>query len=104
VRSHDDEIRPSLFGLCEYRVGGPAADRLADVSIAMGSGSDMAMNSAQVTLVGGDLRGIARARLISNETIVNMRQNLGFAFVYNSLGVPLPALRLKAQVRKVGNR
>lgn len=70
----------------------------------MGSGSDMAMNSAQVTLVGGDLRGIARARLISNETIVNMRQNLGFAFVYNSLGVPLPALRLKAQVRKVGNR
>jgi Cu+-exporting ATPase len=63
----------------------------ADVGVAMGTGTDVAMNSAQVTLVKGDLRGIARARLISNETVANMKQNLGFAFLYNSLGVPLAA-------------
>ena len=63
----------------------------ADVGVAMGTGTDVAVNSAQVTLVKGDLRGIARARLISNETVANMKQNLGFAFLYNSLGVPLAA-------------
>ena len=63
----------------------------ADVGVAMGTGTDVAMNSAQVTLVKGDLRGIAQARAISNETITNMKQNLGFAFVYNALGVPLAA-------------
>ena len=63
----------------------------ADVGVAMGTGTDVAMNSAQVTLVKGDLRGIAQARVISQETIANMKQNLGFAFVYNSLGVPLAA-------------
>jgi Cu+-exporting ATPase len=63
----------------------------ADVGVAMGTGTDVAMNSAQVTLVKGDLRGIAQARLISNETVANMKQNLGFAFLYNSLGVPLAA-------------
>ena len=63
----------------------------ADVGVAMGTGTDVAMNSAQVTLVKGDLRGIAQARAISNETIANMKQNLGFAFVYNALGVPLAA-------------
>ena len=63
----------------------------ADVGIAMGTGTDVAMSSAQVTLVKGDLRGIARAREISDETVHNMRQNLGFAFVYNALGVPLAA-------------
>ena len=63
----------------------------ADVGVAMGTGTDVAMNSAQVTLVKGDLRGIAQARVISNETIKNMKQNLGFAFVYNALGVPLAA-------------
>ena len=63
----------------------------ADVGVAMGTGTDVAMNSAQVTLVQGDLRGIAQARLISKETVANMRQNLGFAFLYNSLGVPLAA-------------
>ena len=57
----------------------------------MGTGTDVAMNSAQVTLVKGDLRGIARARLLSQATIRNMRQNLVFAFVYNALGVPLAA-------------
>jgi P-type Cu+ transporter len=63
----------------------------ADVGVAMGTGTDVAMNSAQVTLVKGDLRGIAQARVISNQTIANMKQNLGFAFVYNALGVPLAA-------------
>jgi Cu+-exporting ATPase len=63
----------------------------ADVGVAMGTGTDVAMNSAQVTLVKGDLRGIAQARRISNETVANMKQNLGFAFIYNSLGVPLAA-------------
>jgi P-type Cu+ transporter len=63
----------------------------ADIGIAMGTGTDVAMNSAQVTLVKGDLRGIAQARTISEQTIANMKQNLGFAFVYNSLGVPLAA-------------
>jgi P-type Cu+ transporter len=63
----------------------------ADVGIAMGTGTDVAMSSAQVTLVKGDLRGIAQARVISNQTIANMKQNLAFAFVYNALGVPLAA-------------
>ena len=63
----------------------------ADVGVAMGTGTDVAMNSAQVTLVKGDLRGIALARTISNETIANMKQNLTFAFVYNTLGIPLAA-------------
>jgi Cu+-exporting ATPase len=63
----------------------------ADVGVAMGTGTDVAMNSAQVTLVKGDLRGIAQARSISEQTIANMKQNLAFAFVYNALGVPLAA-------------
>jgi Cu+-exporting ATPase len=63
----------------------------ADVGVAMGTGTDVAMNSAQVTLVKGDLRGISRARHLSEATIANMKQNLGFAFVYNALGVPLAA-------------
>jgi Cu+-exporting ATPase len=63
----------------------------ADVGVAMGTGTDVAMNSAQVTLVKGDLRGIAAARLISQETVINMKQNLAFAFLYNALGVPLAA-------------
>jgi P-type Cu+ transporter len=63
----------------------------ADVGIAMGTGTDVAMNSAQLTLVKGDLRGIATARALSMATVANMKQNLGFAFVYNALGVPLAA-------------
>jgi Cu+-exporting ATPase len=63
----------------------------ADVGIAMGTGTDVAMSSAQVTLVKGDLRGIVRARSISNDTVANMKQNLGFAFLYNALGVPVAA-------------
>lgn len=63
----------------------------ANVGIAMGTGTDVAMNSAQVTLVQGDLRGISTARFLSEKTVTNMKQNLGFAFVYNALGVPLAA-------------
>jgi P-type Cu+ transporter len=61
----------------------------ADIGIAMGTGTDVAMNSAQVTLVKGDLRGIATARALSVATVANMKQNLTFAFIYNALGVPL---------------
>ncbi len=63
----------------------------ADVGIAMGTGTDVAMNSAQVTLVKGDLRGISVARDLSEATVVNMKQNLMFAFLYNALGIPLAA-------------
>ena len=63
----------------------------ADVGIAMGTGTDVAMSSAQVTLVKGDLRGILRARALSEATVHNMRENLGFAFVYNAVGVPIAA-------------
>ena len=63
----------------------------ADVGIAMGTGTDVAMNSAQITLVKGDLLGISTARHLSDLTVANMKQNLGFAFVYNALGVPLAA-------------
>jgi len=63
----------------------------ADVGIAMGTGTDVAMNAAHVTLVKGDLTGIARARALSDQTVRNMWQNLGFAFVYSGLGVPIAA-------------
>ena len=63
----------------------------ADVGIAMGTGTDVAMNSAQVTLVKGDLRGIAVARTLSVSTVGNMKQNLMFAFLYNALGIPIAA-------------
>lgn len=63
----------------------------ADVGIAMGSGTDIAMESAGVTLLKGDLTGIVRARTLSKATMRNIRQNLFFAFVYNAIGVPVAA-------------
>jgi Cu+-exporting ATPase len=63
----------------------------ADVGIAMGTGTDIAIESADVTLVKGDLRGIVRARRLSRAAMKNIRQNLFFAFVYNVLGVPIAA-------------
>ena len=63
----------------------------ADVGVAMGTGTDVAMNSAQITLVKGDLRGIAIARELSEATVGNMKQNLVFAFLYNALGIPIAA-------------
>lgn len=63
----------------------------ADVGVAMGTGTDVAMNSGQITLIKGDLRGIAASRQISIDTVRNMRQNLMFVFVYNGIGVPIAA-------------
>ncbi len=63
----------------------------ADIGIAMGTGTDVAIESAGVTLLKGDLSGIVRARRLSQATMRNIRQNLFFAFIYNSLGVPVAA-------------
>jgi Cu+-exporting ATPase len=63
----------------------------ADIGIAMGTGTDVAMESAGITLVSGDLSGIAKARRLSQLTMRNIRQNLFFAFAYNTLGVPVAA-------------
>ena len=63
----------------------------AQIGIAMGTGADVAMESAAVTLVKGDLRGIVRARRLSRATMANIRQNLFFAFVFNALAVPIAA-------------
>jgi Cu+-exporting ATPase len=63
----------------------------ADVGIAMGTGADVAMESAAITLLSGDLRGLVRARQLSRATMRNIRQNLFFAFIYNAAGVPVAA-------------
>jgi Cu+-exporting ATPase len=63
----------------------------ADVGIAMSAGADVAIESAGITLIGGDLSGVARARRLSVATMKNIRQNLFFAFAYNAVGVPVAA-------------
>jgi Cu+-exporting ATPase len=63
----------------------------ADVGIAMGTGTDIAIENSGITLVKGDLRGIVRARRLSRATVSNIKQNLAFAFVYNLLGIPIAA-------------
>ncbi len=68
----------------------PALEQ-ANVGIAMGTGTDIAMQSAEITLVKGDLNGIVRARDLSHKVMRNIKQNLFFAFVYNALGVPVAA-------------
>ena len=64
---------------------------LADVGVAMGTGADVAVESAGVTLIKGDLQGVARARLLSEAVMRNIKQNLFFAFIYNAIGVPVAA-------------
>ena len=63
----------------------------ADVGVAMGTGTDVAMNNAQLTLIKGDLRALATARLLSEATVANMKQNLLFALLYNALAIPIAA-------------
>jgi len=75
----------------------------ADVGIAMGTGADVAIEAAGVTLVKGDLRGVVRARALSRATMANIRQNLFFAFAYNALGVPIAAGVLYPLVRLLLN-